>query len=1138
MPVPLSQRVFLSYARKDGREAALHLKSELERERFTVWLDTERIEGAASWTREIEQAINQCDVLLGLLTAGSYESEICRAEQMRALRLNKCVIPVLVQPQAERPLYFETKNWRAYPTQLPALLADIHARRAATLKEEYRQTRVRYITAPVQPVHYLDRPEAIRALRETVVAEDGERAIALTALEGMGGIGKTVLALALCRDAVVQAAFPDGIVWVTVGREREHPYIQQMREIAKALGDDLSRYENDLAAEHQYRTILHGKAGLIVLDDIWSKADLDPFLAESPRSRFLFTTRDASIARFSGAREHRADLLDEAQARQLLADWTGVELRQLPSTTAEIVRECGRLPLALATMGALLREAGPEEWQDWLERLKRADLSAIESALPEGQTSFFRAVSVSVEALKPIMRDRYAALAVLLEDVETPLPILETLWRVDAEAARLTGRHLAARSLAEWSATASALRLHDLQLDYVRARYPDQEALSLLVEAVRLSAHAIGEDPGQFASQMVGRLLSYQDMPGIAGFLHGVAEGTRTPWLRPLLASLHPPGTSLVRTLEGHSNLIYAVAVSRDGCLAVSTCWDGTLKVWDLASGRALRTWEGDSWMVNSVALSGNGRLAVSTSSDYTLKVWDVTTGCALRTLKGHSRDVNGVAVSGDGQLAVSASSDHTLKVWDVASGRALRTLEGHSDSVTDVAVSGDGRIAVSVSNKSLKVWDVASGCVLRTLEGHSDSVTAVALSGDGRLAVSASSDKSLKVWDVASGRALRTLEGHSDSVTGVAVSGDGRLAVSASSDKSLKVWDVASGRAVRTLEGHSYGVNDVALSEDGRLAVSASSDKSLKVWDVTTGRTLRTREGHSRYVDGVAVSGDGRLAVSASSDHTLKVWDVASGRVLRTFEGHSDSVTDVAVSGDGRLAVSASSDQSLKVWDLASGRALRTLEGCSGPARRLAMSEDGRLAVSVSKDHTLTVWDVEGGRALRTLEGHSRYVSDVSLSGNGRLAVSASHDGLKVWDVESGRMLRILGDRPFDVFDSVAVTGDGRLAVSASNDGMLNVWDVENGRVLRALEGPSRCVNALAVSGDGRLVVSASSDKLLKVWDVESGVLLATFACDAPASCCVFSGEHQIIAGDAVGRLHFLWLEQETAPDARRAVK
>ena len=94
-----------------------------------------------------------------------------------------------------------------------------------------------------------------------------------------------------------------------------------------------------------------------MVDDVWSKADIEPLLAESPRSRFLFTTRDAAIGRFVGAHEHRADLLDVAQSRELLASWASVPVAELPAEADEVIAECGRLPLALSVVGAMLRGA-------------------------------------------------------------------------------------------------------------------------------------------------------------------------------------------------------------------------------------------------------------------------------------------------------------------------------------------------------------------------------------------------------------------------------------------------------------------------------------------------------------------------------------------------------------------------------------------------------------------------------------------------------------------------------------------------------------------------------------------------------------------------------------------------------------
>src|SRR2546422_379845 len=102
MPKVGYQRIFVSYAR-DGAELALRLQKDLTAAGFDVWLDTERIGGGASWTVEIEEAIDRAQVVLALLTPGSYSSEICRAEQIRSLRKGKSVVPLLAAPGSDIP---------------------------------------------------------------------------------------------------------------------------------------------------------------------------------------------------------------------------------------------------------------------------------------------------------------------------------------------------------------------------------------------------------------------------------------------------------------------------------------------------------------------------------------------------------------------------------------------------------------------------------------------------------------------------------------------------------------------------------------------------------------------------------------------------------------------------------------------------------------------------------------------------------------------------------------------------------------------------------------------------------------------------------------------------------------------------
>jgi WD40 repeat protein len=71
-------------------------------------------------------------------------------------------------------------------------------------------------------------------------------------------------------------------------------------------------------------------------------------------------------------------------------------------------------------------------------------------------------------------------------------------------------------------------------------------------------------------------------------------------------------------------------------------------------------------------------------------------------------------------------------------------------------------------------------------------------------------------------------------------------------------------------------------------------------------------------------------------------------------------------------------------------------------------------------------------------------------------------------------------------------------------------------------------------VTPDGRRAAFASDDKTLKVWDLESGAVLATFTCDAEVWSCAFINNRKLIAGDGLGRVHFLCLEESKRGEPR----
>ncbi len=1194
-------RLFISYAHADGAVLASRLADDLHASGFTTWWDQQRLTPGAHWTTDIEVAIDQADVIVALLSEGSYHSDICRAEQLRALRKGKRVIPVMLQKDAELPIHLETEQYLPfygdYGAGLKQLIAAIgNDQVTASLLAKYKK---RYLTFPPLPLHFVPRRHLLESLRRAIIQEKDQRTTPITAIRGMGGIGKTVLAQAICHDEAVQDAFPDGVMWVTIGKNPSNCHLlEQIRELAKALGDSLEGYDTLYGSENQLRMTLKDKSVLIVLDDVWDPRHVKHFLGDAPRCRILLTTRSQEVIHGTDAEEFVAQAMDEEESMTLLARKSGLAVNELPREAAEIIARCGSLPLGLAMLGARARK-GKNEWARIVRALKEGQMQKLGLQLSDYLYSdLFEATQVSVESLKPLQKARYQDLAVFPPDVVIPMSVLQIFWDTEADDVDDTVEGWEEASLATRDET--GITLHDLQLDYLHSRTPDlkrlhrklisaykctlhggwasgpddgyyfawlpyhlREAgemeelhslllcpewmrvklrtggvsslvadyefagedadLRLIQQTLQLSAHVLAKDQIQLAGQLFGRLKASAS-PSIQNLLSTIRSSQAAPWLEPVCSTLWVPGTLMLFTLAGHSLRVNAVVVSADGKLAVSASVDGTLKVWDLETGRLKRTLAGHAGSVDSVAITPDGRRTVSASDDTNLKVWDLETGSTVHTLSGHKNVVSAVSIFKDGQQEISASDDRTVKVWDLQAGTDIRTLAGHGGRISALAVSPDGKLAISASSDhSLKVWDLESGTQRFDLTGHADTITALAIKSNGRRAVSASNDKTLRVWDLAQGKELHVLVGHTGRVTAVALTPDETKALSAAHDRTLRLWDLQSGTELQIFCGHLQAITALAVSNNGKQAASASTDQTVKVWELNNGAELRTFTAHSGGVTAVAITPDGTRAISASDDTTLKVWRMETK--LEQSAEHLNFISCVTITEDGQLAISGSYDKTLKVWSCKDRTLLHTLAGHSGPVSAVAASLDGRWVLSGSHDGTLKVWDIQTGSELRTLRGHSGAISQVIIMPDGRRALSASYDKtLRIWDMQAGTELHTLegnstkmaftttpaGLTMRDLTDqnlehvvvshaqpliAVAVTPDGRHAVSACFDKTVKIWDVGTGKIVRTLSGHSAWVSSITIAKNGSQALSSSYDKTLKLWDLQLDKELLTLA-------------------------------------------
>ena len=672
--------------------------------------------------------------------------------------------------------------------------------------------------------------------------------------------------------------------------------------------------------------------------------------------------------------------------------------------------------------------------------------------------------------------------------------------------AHLSGELRAVLTDTEWIQARLTLGpTHELISDY---RYAVDPLTRQIMRTLRLSATSLTAKPALIRSHLASRLQGHPD-PGITAWAAGLTGSTDSapayrlaPVIRAAAAQVDPLG----QILAGHTGPVRTVAVSRDIARAVSGGDDGTVRVWDLATGRQDAALTGHTDWVRAVAVSRDGARAVSGGDDGTVRVWDLGAGREEAALTGHDGEVFAVAITPGGTLAVSGGSDRTVRVWDLATGSERAVLAGHTRPVWSVAITPDGALAASGGGDgTVRVWDLATGTEQAALTGHDGEVFAVAITPDGTRAVSGGADGTVRVWDVPASWPQAILTGHTGWVRTVMVAQDGTLAVSGGEDAAVRVWDLATGTEQAALTGHHGEVFAVAITPDGTRAVSGSGDETVRVWDLAVGREEAVATG---WIFSTAVSRDGARAVSGGSDKTVRVWDLGTGREEAALTGHTRPVFAVAITPGGALAVSGGSDRTVRVWDLATGSERAVLAGHTRPVWSVAITPDRTLAASGGGDGTVRVWDLATGTEQAALTGHDGEVFAVAITPDGTRAVSGGADAtVRIWDLATGRERAVLAGHTRPVW-SVAITPDRTLAASGGGDGTVRVWDLATGTEQAALTGHDGEVFAVAITPDGARAVSGGADATVRVWDLASGAETARWTADHPViGCAALSG-------------------------------
>jgi RNA polymerase sigma factor (sigma-70 family) len=592
-----------------------------------------------------------------------------------------------------------------------------------------------------------------------------------------------------------------------------------------------------------------------------------------------------------------------------------------------------------------------------------------------------------------------------------------------------------------------------------------------------------------------------------------------------------------------HGRTVTAISFSPDGKRLVSGDMDGTLRLWEVPSGRKLLqaerrdggasyvafspdgkmvaaagldhvvyVWDAATWKVKlyelkapgefffSVGFSADSKALAAGTSGGTVYLWDLTTGQETGRLKGHQGTVRCAVFSPDGKALATGGDDKTARLWDVAAAKELHQLKGNAGTrgVTAIAFDRDGKTVVTGAggdDEPMRVWDVGTGKELRQIKGgHRNGVRHLTFSPDGKSLTSAGLF-SLRLWDWATGKELRPYwiapEGSLLMGGPIALTADGKTLAAAQSE-GIRLWAVDSGKELLPAAGHGAGVHAATFSPDGRTLASGGEDGTI-LWDGPTGKERRRLPGPVMRSSALTFSPDGKLLAAGCSDR-VRLWDPATGKEAREALKVPEGVGAVAFSADGKLLACGGWNRTVRVWELATGKELRRIEEGPGQFALVALSPDGTLLAWGAEDGLIRLWDVGTGKELRRLEGHESQaargaggVGALAFSPDGKTLASGGGDRtVRLWDVTQGKELARLDGHRSRVA-SVAFSPNGRMLASVGWDLTVRLWEVATHQERRRFEGHQGWVQGVAFSADGQTVASASQDTTVLLWDAIS---------------------------------------------------
>ncbi len=374
--------VFLCHNSKD-KEQMRAIAQHLHAQSLTSWLDEQELAPGRAWIEILEQhlpRIKTVAIFIGAQGLGRWQEQEIYAFLTRFVEQGSPqILPVFLAdaPQhCDLPFFLKNFGWVDFRLldAMPKLIWGITGIKPDGIPEE--EAIPGSLLTQIRGVHslprrnatlFVGRDEELNQLQDQL---QHHASVAITAIAGMGGIGKTELALHYGWLSWATGAYPGGVCWVRSQQELSDLLLFARTKL------DLAPPEGLEAPAQLAWCWQHWRQGntLIVFDNVEAYADIEPFLPPNePRFQVLLTTR-RDLRR--SVQKLRLPVLSEEAALALLKALVGTRIEEQEETAKALCQQLGYLPLALELVGRYLARKQDLSVAELQQRLQAKGLDA------------------------------------------------------------------------------------------------------------------------------------------------------------------------------------------------------------------------------------------------------------------------------------------------------------------------------------------------------------------------------------------------------------------------------------------------------------------------------------------------------------------------------------------------------------------------------------------------------------------------------------------------------------------------------------------------------------------------------------------------------------------------------------------